>query len=638
MVKTETKPVWNSSSFLIYTGGLTVLEGALAALVYLASNFFGAGELTAWALLIFAILTVVARVFRRAGRWLPAGIFAFNAVIAWAILVVVTLHWWGWENGTFGNFRVWSWPRLLVEVLILLAAIAARWRYKFPFVRSISAPLGAFFVIDLVTKGDGNPVAVVALLVGLAYLFVGHVTAKPSAFWLHETAGLLIGVPILYWCHTSTFDFAVIAFMSLVYVIWAYGTKRSSWAVFGAIGFVIAAYHFVSSAVRSSIESGAFIQEPPVSPLWYVPLAIGLLGFWFVLLGMAGKRKKGLTHAPVKTETKPVWNSSSFLVYTGGLTVLIGAGAGLVYLGFEYHGNGARTAWTLLFLVVIYGIAHALRRRGRWLAAGIFAFVSVLVWATLVLLTMNWIGWHPFRFNLFAYGSTLSGWSWSRMLFWVSILAAAWYDRRVFKFPFIRLISAVVFWLFLVDLLTSGHGTWFAVLTLLTGFAYLMVGNVVDKPSAFWLHLIGGALIAGPLIHWFHTSDGDFAAISIFALLFVLVAFWTKRSSWAVYGTIGFFAATMHYVGDWGLHSPAALLFGASQECSGVPGFPATCTSFGSSPWAPALAYGLLGFWLVGLGMLGKRKKGHKPAAVVVGQTVVVEPPAPPAAEDPPAE
>ena len=35
----------------------------------------------------------------------------------------------------------------------------------------------------------------------------------------------------------------------------------------------------------------------------------------------------------------------------------------------------------------------------------------------------------------------------------VLILAAAWYDRRAFKFPFIRLISAVVLWLFVVDLL-----------------------------------------------------------------------------------------------------------------------------------------------------------------------------------------
>ena len=47
MVTVETKPVWNSSSFLIYEGGLTVLQGATVAIVYLAMQFHGAGERTA---------------------------------------------------------------------------------------------------------------------------------------------------------------------------------------------------------------------------------------------------------------------------------------------------------------------------------------------------------------------------------------------------------------------------------------------------------------------------------------------------------------------------------------------------------------------------------------------------------------
>ena len=632
MPKTETKPFWNSSSFFIYTGGLTVGSAGLAALAYLSTQFPGKGQGTAWALLIFVILSAIAHAFRRADRWLPAGIFAFVSVEAWAVLVAVALNWWGWENGTFHNFRVWSWPRLLFEVLVLLAATSARWRFKFPFLRLISAVIGVVFVIDLVTKGHGNSVAVVALLLGLAYLFVGHVSDKPSTFWLHVVAGPLIGAPIIYWCHRSTFDFAVLAFMSLVYVIWAYWTKRSSWAVFGTVGFFIVAGYFVVVAVQDSINAAASSGESPVPGLWFVPLAIGLLGFWLVLLGMLGKRKKGDRHAPVKAETKPVWTSSSFLVYTGGLTVLLGAGAGLAYLTSQYlHRAGALAGWTLLFLVVIYGIAHALRLRGRWLAAGIFAFVSVLVWAALVLQTMSWIGWHPFVITT-GFGfpvNPLSTWSWSRMLFWILTLAAAWYDRRVFKFPFIRLISAVVFWLFVVDLLTSGHGNWLAVVTLLTGLVYLLVGNVIDKPSAFWLHLIGGALIGGVLIHWFKVSDADFAVISIFAVLYVLVAYWTKRSSWAVYATIGFFAATEHYIGLSPGHSP---LTGISQMCTGGSGIPTTCTSVGPSPWAPALAFGLLGFWLVGLGMLGKRRKHHHDAAVVV------TPLAPPVATEPLAE
>src|SRR3954453_756626 len=203
----------------------------------------------------------------------------------------------------------------------------------------------------------------------------------------------------------------------------------------------------------------------------------------------------------VRADPKPIWTSSSFLVYTGGLTVLLGASVGLAYLASQYHGHGTQVAWTLLFFVVVAGIAHALRAGDRWLAAGIFAFVSVLVWGTLVYFTMRWIGWHPFSPGLYSYGSVFSEWSWSRMLFWILVLAAASGNRMHFKFPFIRLISAVVFWLFVSDLLTSGHGTWFAIVSLLTGLLYLMVGNVIDKPSAFWLHLISGALIGGVFLY-----------------------------------------------------------------------------------------------------------------------------------------
>jgi hypothetical protein len=52
------------------------------------------------------------------------------------------------------------------------------------------------------------------------------------------------------------------------------------------------------------------------------------------------------------------------------------------------------------------------------------------------------------------------------------------------------------------------------------------------------------------------------------------------------------------------------------------------CSPVDYGSWSPALAYGLLGFWLVALGMLGMRERTAKPAAVT---TVVVEPPAPPA-------
>ncbi|MGH3056144.1 MAG: hypothetical protein ACRDL7_14315, partial [Gaiellaceae bacterium] len=155
--------------------------------------------------------------------------------------------------------------------------------------------------------------------------------------------------------------------------------------------------------------------------------------------------------------------------------------------------------------------------------------------------------------------------------------------------------------------------------TLLVGLAYLLWGTVNPKPSAFWLHLVGGLLIGGAILYWFHSGDGDFAVVSIVAFMFVLIAYATKRSSWAVLATVGFFLATDHYVTG----SPSGLVSGffglgatgGSQCTSTAKG--TVCTSFGPtiSPWSPALALGLLGFFLVFLGLAGRRRTAATLAA-----------------------
>ncbi len=302
-------------------------------------------------------------------------------------------------------------------------------------------------------------------------------------------------------------------------------------------------------------------------------------------------------------EPKPIWTSATFLVYTGGLTVLVGGLAALGYLAASY-GSGATAGWALLILVILYVIAHALRARGRQIAAGIFAFASVLAWAAFLVFLFEWWGWHGLH-------GPFKHWSWSREALWLLILAAAWDDRRRFGFPFIRLISAVVGWLFVIDSITAG-GSFTAAVSLLVGIAYLAWGTIHRTPSSFWLHLVGGLLIGGAILYWCHTSDGDFAVVSIVALVFVVIAYATKRSSWAVLGAIGFFAATSHYV----LGSATAIAegpFGLGSSGGGSCTRSATgtvCTSFGPSisPWSPALAFGLLGFFLVLLGLLGRRR------------------------------
>ena len=130
-------------------------------------------------------------------------------------------------------------------------------------------------------------------------------------------------------------------------------------------------------------------------------------------------------------------------------------------------------------------------------------------------------------------------------------------------------------------------------MTLFIGLAYLVGGSISGQPSAFWLHLVGGVLIGATLLHWWHSSDTDWALVSAASLVYVGIAYVTRRSSWAVLGTLGFFGATVHYL--FSVRSTAT--FGGVRV--GVPSI---------TGWSPSVAFACLGFWLVLLGLAARRR------------------------------
>lgn len=282
-------------------------------------------------------------------------------------------------------------------------------------------------------------------------------------------------------------------------------------------------------------------------------------------------------------DRKPRWTTASFLLYAGGLTVLGAAIGALGYLSGQY-GSGAFAGWAFLVLVVLYGIATEFRRRDRWLVAGVFAFTSVIAWAAFVGALWSWFGWMS--------GSvSFSSFSFSRLVLELLVLAAAIGDMRLFRFPWIASIAVFVGWFFVIDLL-SGGGNWTAVLTLLIGLVYLGAGSASDGPAAFWLHFAAGLLIGGSFLYWWHSSDFDWALISVAALVYVAIAYGSKRSSWAVLGTIGLLAAGAHFSGEWS-HKTVVSLGGFSVSSS-------------FQGWVPALVFAFVGFLLVFLGLASR--------------------------------
>jgi hypothetical protein len=291
---------------------------------------------------------------------------------------------------------------------------------------------------------------------------------------------------------------------------------------------------------------------------------------------------------------KPRWTTASYLVYAGGLTVLFAALGALGYLSSQY-GAAAYAGWAALILVALSGIGIAFKRQGRWIAAGIFGFGSLIAWVAFVAALYVWFGW----LDNASSSSPFAGFSVARLSFELLVLVAVADDMRRFRFPLIAAVGVFVGWLFITDLISNG-GNWTAVVTLFVGLVYFMAGAVSDKPSSFWLHFAAGALIGGTFLYWWHSGDTSWALIAFASFVYILIGDRTHRSSWAVFGTLGLFAAAAHFTAEW---SSGTLTLS-----------PSSIGTFRG--WVPALVYAFVGFLLVALGLHARRRN---PAAAPLG-------------------
>jgi len=289
-------------------------------------------------------------------------------------------------------------------------------------------------------------------------------------------------------------------------------------------------------------------------------------------------------------ELKPRWTPASFLLYAGGLTVLLSALGSLAYLSRSFS-PGAFVGWTALVLAVLYVVARAFRRRDKWIAAGVFAFASVIAWGAFIVALWIWAGW----LSASASSSPFHGFSVARLSVVLLVLVAAVDDHRRFRFPFISAITVFAAWYLVTDLVSDG-GDWTAVVSLLIGLLYLAVGSGSDQPSAFWDHVAAGVLVGGSLIYWWHKTDTDWALIAVAGLAFVWVAYGTRRSSWAALGAAGLFAAGVHFAVEWSRGTTS--VFGIRNPVD----------------WVPYAVFAFVGFLFVALGLASRQSSTDPPS------------------------
>jgi hypothetical protein len=277
------KPRWSSSSFLLYLGAFTVLASMSGAYAYLAAQY-GDVAFAGWTLFMLAVLLVLGGAFRRTS-WIAGGLFAYLAVAALGTFVGALFTWWGWGGLQSQNpFHGWHWVLWLLIVIVLSALSATLRATRFPLLVLPTCVLVWFLVTDVVS-GGGSWSAVVTLLVGLVFFFVALGADRIYGFWIHVAAGLLVGGALLYWWHSSTLDWWLLAGAGAVFIALGTVIERSSWTVLGALGLLGAGTHF---AIDWS--SGGGVLGLPTRE--WVPIVVAAgVGFLFVVFGLwAGRR------------------------------------------------------------------------------------------------------------------------------------------------------------------------------------------------------------------------------------------------------------------------------------------------------------------------------------------------------------
>jgi hypothetical protein len=276
-----------TGSFLAYTGALIALFAAVAWLGVISDDH-GKGAFAGWSVLFWVLAEVLALGLLGRGHRVLAGLFGFVGLGLFALMVGAFFSWFGWlpDDRPLGGFHIGI---LALQLLILIAASIGLGIFKFPLFSLVLAGLGWYFVTDLVSSG-GNWSAWVTLFLGLFLFVMGLANdggdTRPYGFWVHVVAGLTAGGALLYWWHSSDFQWALIVVFGLVFMAVGSGIRRSSYAVIGTIGLVAATSHYALGSGTSIIQVTDLQSGQASAPAsWAGPVAFLCLGLFLALVG-----------------------------------------------------------------------------------------------------------------------------------------------------------------------------------------------------------------------------------------------------------------------------------------------------------------------------------------------------------------
>ena len=286
-------PLWSTSSWLVYVGGFVALF-ATTALIAIAEDDQGAWAFTAAALLALAVSAALAEALDRARRGIAAGVAATLAVVFAGAFVGGLLDWIGLLDSDGDGYE----PALhVVEATLIAAALLAVRRYRAPLPLLVAALTLWLTVVELASHADwGHAEEVASLVVGAALAAVGFGIDRHGrrtfGFWFHAIGGLAAGGALVSLLGDD--GWAVVALVALVYVTLGFGLHRSSYAVLGAVGLLVATTMFTADP---GALVGGFLPfgEPAESDSlddWQIAASYLVTGLLLGAIGVFGRMRR----------------------------------------------------------------------------------------------------------------------------------------------------------------------------------------------------------------------------------------------------------------------------------------------------------------------------------------------------------
>ena len=285
---------------------------------------------------------------------------------------------------------------------------------------------------------------------------------------------------------------------------------------------------------------------------------------------------------------RPRWSSGSALVYIGAFVVLVGTGV-LLGIVADDHGEEALVGASLVASAAALGLAFLLEGRAHNVAAGVFAFVAVTFFVVFVGSVESWLGILDAETDDYQPGS---------LLVEGAAIGASLAALQRFRAPLLILPVALTVWITVADLASAvSVANAGELLSMVVGVGLAAAGVIVDRgglrPYGFWVHAVAGIAFGGAVLTLVE-GDGGWALVGLLSLLYVAIAYWLERASYAVLGAVGILATTTYVTLDSFSFAGEFLPFGVGG-------------GEGIEPWQATSYFVVAGLLLAVLGLLDER-------------------------------